>query len=160
MLKPLISLELAETKEQDKEWFAGYLATNLAVVTAWKGEPSDSSTVGAALWMRSRLSSCTLIPRRIRSLTVQVPDSSWFLPLSGKPCKELILPSQASLTDLRALKTDTLITKRCEVHDLKGSVQYCYQCGQHSTRRALVTSCLSTWATLLHATPSQFCVIT
>lgn len=60
-------------------------------------------------------------------LTVQGPGSSRFLPSSGRPCKELILPSQASLTDLRALETDILVIKRTEVFDPKGSVQCCHQ---------------------------------
>lgn len=63
-----------------------------------------------------------------QGLTVQMPGSSRS-PFIEEAMQELILPSKASLTVMRALETDHPGHQRREVFDLRDSVQCCYQCG-------------------------------
>lgn len=57
-------------------------------------------------------------------------------------------------------QTALVTRQKGEVLDLRGGLQCCYQYGQHSTQRALVTSSLSPLATLLHAMPNWIRVVT
>lgn len=95
---------------------------------------------------------------RLRPYKGRRQDASWLFPLSqGGHARANTTPSEASLA---ALKGHGKPERRDEVLDLRGRLQCCYQCGQHSTQRALVTSSLSPLATLLHARPSRFRVVT
>ena len=88
------------------------------------------------------------------------------LPLDSFLClreatRELIsLPSKASSATLKDQGNQSaLVTRReGEVPDLRGRLQSCHWCGQHST--ALVTSSLSPLATLLHVATHWLCGVT